>query len=195
MATSSVNNDVLASILAELRDLKVSHQALEARLSSVDNTSSNTNNNNNAAQGLARPISISSNGHPAPHLTGSSSPQLGASAGGGAASPTLQFGSPNSPLPTGGLSALQQQYGGSGNSINTLSSTLGNRKSSTNESSSIKQDFINWARNTPPLKERDSNSTISEKQIYTSRAVLTSELTYQPIRLLLPESLIALAFM
>ncbi|KAK9893870.1 hypothetical protein P389DRAFT_186626 [Cystobasidium minutum MCA 4210] len=171
MASSSVNNDVLASILAELRDLKVSHQALEARLSGLDNDSKSPNNNNshNASQGLARPISISSNGHPSPALNGLSSPPHG----NGAASPTLQFGSPNSPLPSG-LSALQQQHGGSGNSINTLSSALGggNRKMSTNDSS-IKQDFINWARSTPPLKERDSNNG-SEKQIYTSRAVLTT---------------------
>lgn len=179
--SSSANNDVLASILAELRDLKSSHQSLERRLDGLalsPQSNGSDNNNNNAAQGLAQPISISSNGRgSSPSVNnGVSSPPLGT----GAASPTLQFGSPNSPLPSG-LSALQQQFGGSGNSVNTLSSTLGggNRKMSTTDSA-IKQDFINWAaRNTPPLKERDSANT-NDKQIYTSRAVLTSKLIAFP---------------
>jgi hypothetical protein len=159
------NTDVLASILAELRDLKASHQALEARLDGKGSS-----NHSTPSSTLAQPISLSngsntSDSHPAVPLNGA----------GGAASPTLQFGSPNSPLPTAGLSSLHSQHGGSG----ILAAAA--RKMSTsnhNESSnSIKQDFINWARNTPPPKDnngvKDSNA-VSDKQIYTSRAVLTS---------------------
>lgn len=175
-------NDVLATILAELRDLKASHQSLETRLDGLSLSSSSSTNpaqdgsrpaSVKSSSGLAQPISISSNGHGhghGAHSNGAASPQL---SGPGAASPTLQFGSPNSPLPSG-LSALHQQYGGSGNSVNTISSALGaGRKMSSTTDSAIKQDFINWARSTPPPKEAASGSA-SDKQIYTSRAVLTS---------------------
>lgn len=189
---ASNNNDILASILAELRDLKQSHASLESRLDGLAISSSASSNhggsrpssalatshgggsNNNT---LAQPIPIRNSGnvggtsHSPSNLAGGGHH---ASSAGGATSPTLQFGSPSSPLPSFAA-----------NSSAAASGLPPHARRISTDITNTKQDFINWARATPPLnRDRDSANT-SDKQIYSSRAVLTSEWLHSCMRLLM----------
>lgn len=170
------NDDVLSSILAELRDLKASHSNLESRLESLA-------------------ISIPGTFSPVlggAHYGGGGGGRRGSAAGTPASNgsipikSTIDIGQPVV-QPTGPIAPIQ--FGSSPpidsnhHQSNTTTTTPHARKGSIDHAA--KQEFINYIRNTPPLQPKDAASSTSgsaaqqvlERNIYPSRAVLTSELT------------------
>ena len=169
MASTSANGDILASILAELRDLKSSHASLEQRLESLAISGSRTPSRSTTP--ITANAGSSSSSSAAPIAIGARSP--GGGAGGlstSAGSPPVlsQFaaGSPSSPG-----SGYQRKASVDYNSIGNAA----------------KQEYLNWTRSnsgTPQggISASDPNgkssgrteSDAATRAIYPSRAILTS---------------------
>jgi hypothetical protein len=143
----AATQDVLASILAELQSMRTSQQKLEARLDSL--VIGNGGGSASAAAAGATAGAMTG-AQPIPARSSPSphtlSPALGPSSPGNG-----QVGSPPS-----GLSLQARKY-------------------SMDNGNASKQEYLNWARNSPaqPASTQDKE-TASVSAIYPSRAVLTS---------------------
>lgn len=182
--------EVLTTILAELRQLKQSHDQLERRIDgmNLNNSGHNVsdhghspiaNNNNNAGGGLVQPIPI----RPSPGGGGG-----GENVGGG-----------HGALSPGSMSPPGMMLGGGASPIGSPGAAAGflarSRKGSSSVDVSAKEEFRNWSsRNATPsgfgnasANVQSSNGgspttattsglsyALSERMVYPSRAVLTS---------------------
>lgn len=156
--TTTVSNDVLASILSELQSLKASHQHLDERLSAlaVSSPASPAVRAYTPSQSIPIP-SVTSNGF----STSSNVPQSFSSAGSDGGTTPLQLGSPS-------LEATSPPI--------TSSMLAHSRKLSTNNDNA-KQAYADWARNSP----QPASLQGSEKALYPSRAILTSGSYLSPL--------------
>jgi hypothetical protein len=168
MASQSANGDILASILAELRDLKSSHASLEQRLETLAISSpsrSTTPITGNGSSSSVAPIAI---GARSPGGAGG----LSTSAGSPPVLNQFAAGSPGSPgSGVGSGSGYQRKASVDYNSIGNAA----------------KQEYLNWTRSnsgTPQggISASDPNgkssgrteSDAATRAIYPSRAILTS---------------------
>jgi len=168
MASQSANGDILASILAELRDLKSSHASLEQRLETLAISSpsrSTTPITGNGSSSSVAPIAI---GARSPGGAGG----LSTSAGSPPVLNQFAAGSPGSPgSGVGSGSGYQRKASVDYNSIGNAA----------------KQEYLNWTRSnsgTPQggISASDPNgkssgrteSDAATRAIYPSRAILTT---------------------